>query len=68
MEHSHKPEEIRERLAGQSRPSYLADAILGGIDGCVTTMAVIARVAGAGPADLTSALSPSGAVVAACWT
>ena len=37
-EHSHDPSAIRRRLAAKHRPSYLADAILGGIDGCVTTM------------------------------
>ena len=47
-EHSHDPSAIRRRLAAKHRPSYLADAILGGIDGCVTTMAVVASVAGAG--------------------
>jgi len=47
-EHSHEPSAIRRRLAAKHRPSYLADAILGGIDGCVTTMAVVASVAGAG--------------------
>lgn len=48
MEHSHDPSAIRRRLSAKHRPSYLADAILGGIDGCVTTMAVVASVAGAG--------------------
>jgi len=48
LEHSHEPEAIRERLSQDHTPSYLRDAILGGIDGCVTTVAVIASVAGAG--------------------
>ena len=48
LEHSHEPEAIRQRLATDSRPSYLRDAVLGGIDGCVTTFAVVASVAGAG--------------------
>ncbi|TDT37081.1 VIT1/CCC1 family predicted Fe2+/Mn2+ transporter [Halospina denitrificans] len=48
LEHSHDPEDIRQRLAEDPNPSYLRDAILGGIDGCVTTVAVIASVAGAG--------------------
>ena len=48
LEHSHRPLEIRRRLAADHRPSYLPAAILGGIDGCVTTIAVIASVAGAG--------------------
>jgi len=48
LEHSHDPAAIRRRLATAPRPSYLRDAILGGIDGCVTTIAVVAGVAGAG--------------------
>lgn len=48
LEHSHQPDAIRERLSQQPQQSYLRDAILGGIDGCVTTVAVIASVAGAG--------------------
>ena len=48
LEHSHAPEAIRRRLALEHRPSYLRDAILGGIDGCVTTVAVVASVFGAG--------------------
>ncbi len=48
LEHSHDPQAIRTRLAAGNRPSYLPDAILGGIDGCITTLAVVASVAGAG--------------------
>ncbi|WP_229381951.1 VIT1/CCC1 transporter family protein [Spiribacter sp. 2438] len=48
LEHSHHPEAIRRRLDDGRRPSYLRDALLGGIDGCVTTFAVVASVAGAG--------------------
>ncbi len=48
LEHSHEPDAIRARLAENRQPSYLRDAILGGIDGCVTTFAVVASVAGAG--------------------
>ncbi|MEX0430655.1 VIT1/CCC1 transporter family protein [Spiribacter insolitus] len=48
LEHSHHPEDIERRLAAGRQPSYLRDAILGGIDGCVTTFAVVASVAGAG--------------------
>jgi hypothetical protein len=48
LEHDHHPMAIRRRLAVGHRPSYLPAAILGGIDGCVTTIAVIASVAGAG--------------------
>jgi vacuolar iron transporter family protein len=48
LEHDHHPAEIRRRLAAEHRPSYLPAAILGGVDGCVTTVAVVAGVAGAG--------------------
>lgn len=48
LDHSHRPEDIRIRLDSGPRTSYLRDAILGGIDGCVTTFAVVASVAGAG--------------------
>lgn len=48
LEHSHRPEDIRHRLETGRSASYLRDAILGGIDGCVTTFAVVASVAGAG--------------------
>ena len=42
----HAPARIRERLAGRRSHDYLADAILGGIDGCVTTFAVVAGATG----------------------
>lgn len=48
LEHEHDPEAIRARLAADHRPSYLRDWIYGGIDGAVTTFAVIAGVVGAG--------------------
>ncbi|WP_043517256.1 VIT1/CCC1 transporter family protein [Halomonas sp. BC04] len=48
LEHSHDKEDIRKRLRDGHGSSYLRDAILGGIDGCVTTIAVVASVAGAG--------------------
>jgi vacuolar iron transporter family protein len=48
LEHDHHPAAIRRRLAADHRPSYLPAAILGGVDGCITTVAVIASVAGAG--------------------
>ena len=48
MEHSHTKKKIRERLSGQVRHSYLQDWVYGGIDGTVTTFAVVAGVLGAG--------------------
>lgn len=47
----HEPEAIRERLAATRRHSYLGDAVLGGIDGCVTTFAVVAGTVGGGFSD-----------------
>ena len=44
----HQPLAIRARLDGVHQHSYLGDAVLGGIDGCVTTFAVVAGVVGAG--------------------
>lgn len=44
----HSPEAIRARLDGHQKHSYLGDAVLGGIDGCVTTFAVVTGAMGAG--------------------
>jgi VIT1/CCC1 family predicted Fe2+/Mn2+ transporter len=45
---AHTPEAIRDRLAGGPAFSYLRDFIYGGIDGAVTTFAVVAGSQGAG--------------------
>src|SRR5688500_13819809 len=47
MEHEHTTEAIRARLAEGPRPSYLRDWVYGGIDGSVTTFAVVTGVVGA---------------------
>lgn len=47
-DHEHTPEAIRRRLGRGHRPSYLRDWIYGGIDGAVTTFAVVSSVVGAG--------------------
>ena len=47
MEHEHTPEAIRARLAAAPRGSYLRDWVYGGIDGSVTTFAVVTGVSGA---------------------
>src|SRR5688572_12848344 len=47
MEHDHSPEAISERLHAGPAHSYLRDCIYGGIDGAVTTFAVVAGVVGA---------------------
>jgi hypothetical protein len=48
LEAEHRPKVVQRRLAERHRPSYLGDAILGGIDGCVTTFAVLAGAVGGG--------------------
>jgi VIT1/CCC1 family predicted Fe2+/Mn2+ transporter len=47
LEHSHAREEIRERLARDAQGNYLRDWIYGGIDGTITTFAIVAGVVGA---------------------
>ena len=47
MEHEHSAEAIKRRLARGPRHNYLRDWIYGGIDGSVTTFAVVSGVAGA---------------------
>lgn len=47
MEHEHTYEAIRARLGAGPRVSYLRDWVYGGIDGAVTTFAVVAGVGGA---------------------
>jgi VIT1/CCC1 family predicted Fe2+/Mn2+ transporter len=47
MEHDHSPEAIQERLAAGPRHYYLRDWVYGGIDGAVTTFAVVSGVVGA---------------------
>ena len=48
MEHGHSIEEIQSRIAQQSSESHLKDFVFGGIDGAVTTFAIVAGVEGAG--------------------
>ncbi len=47
MEHEHSSEAIERRLAAGPHHNYLRDWIYGGIDGSVTTFAVVSGVAGA---------------------
>jgi len=47
LEHSHTERGIHDRLARGPRSNYLRDWIYGGIDGAVTTLAIVAGVVGA---------------------
>jgi vacuolar iron transporter family protein len=47
LEHSHHPREIAQRLRGGPPARYLRDWVYGGIDGAVTTFAIMAGVVGA---------------------
>ncbi len=47
LDHGHEPHEIAQRLSDGPRVSYLRDWVYGGIDGAVTTFAVVAGVEGA---------------------
>ena len=49
LEHSHDAAAIRERLSEQIKPGYLRDWIYGGIDGAVTTFAIVAGAVGSLP-------------------
>ena len=47
LEHSHDRDEITKRLAQENKPNYVRDWVYGGIDGAVTTFAIVAGVIGA---------------------
>ncbi|MGR3620864.1 VIT1/CCC1 transporter family protein [Pseudophaeobacter sp.] len=47
-DHGHSPQDIRARIAAPPGRGVLRDVIYGGIDGSVTTFAIVAGVAGAG--------------------
>ncbi len=47
LEHEHDAASIRARISEPSPQSYLKDAVLGAIDGAVTTFAIVAGVVGA---------------------
>ncbi|HFD2274735.1 TPA: VIT1/CCC1 transporter family protein, partial [Legionella pneumophila] len=46
LEHGHSQKEIRERLTQTPSQNYLRDWIYGGIDGVVTTFAIVSGVVG----------------------
>ncbi|MFK7938778.1 MAG: VIT1/CCC1 transporter family protein [Roseovarius sp.] len=47
-EHGHSPPEIAQRLSTEGMGNHLKDMIYGGIDGAITTFAIVAGVEGAG--------------------
>lgn len=47
IEHSHNEHDIQERLSIRPKRTYLRDWIYGGIDGAVTTFAIVSGVKGA---------------------
>jgi VIT1/CCC1 family predicted Fe2+/Mn2+ transporter len=48
LQDDHHPHAIRSRVSGKQSHSYLGDAVLGSVDGTVTTFAVVASAVGAG--------------------
>ena len=48
LRRAHEPGAIATRLRRQQRPHGISDAVLGGIDGCVTTFAIVTGSLGAG--------------------
>ena len=46
-EHGHTPEDIAARIGAPNQQSYLRDTVYGGLDGAVTTFAIVAGVVGA---------------------
>ena len=65
LEAEHSPEAVRRRLENRHGPGYLGDAVLSGIDGCVTTFAVVAEAVGASVSGLETLLTGGGAALLA---
>lgn len=52
----HHPDAIEARLDGERRHSYLSDAVLGAMDGAVSTLAIVTGVLGAGLSGMVAAV------------
>jgi VIT1/CCC1 family predicted Fe2+/Mn2+ transporter len=48
LRRDHRPEAIQKRLSQTAKSQNISDAVLGGIDGCITTFAVVSGAVGAG--------------------
>lgn len=48
LEIEHRPERIRRRLTAKGRGGYVGDAMLGAIDGAITSFAIVAGAVGGG--------------------
>ena len=46
LEHGHSPEAVRARITSGPDRSYVRDWVYGGIDGAITTFAIVAGVTG----------------------
>jgi vacuolar iron transporter family protein len=52
LETEHLPQAIASRLAMHRRHGHLGDAVLGAVDGCVTTFAIVATAVGGGFSEI----------------
>jgi VIT1/CCC1 family predicted Fe2+/Mn2+ transporter len=52
LEAEHLPQAIARRLSAHRRHGYIGDAVLGAVDGCVTTFAVVAGAVGGGFSEI----------------
>lgn len=48
LQREHRPENIARRLRQPRRPERMSDLVLGAIDGCITTFAIVSGAFGAG--------------------
>jgi vacuolar iron transporter family protein len=48
LRRQHAPEVVAARLEHGRSPQNVSDAVLGGIDGCITTFAIVTGSVGAG--------------------